>query len=163
MVSPGHKSIHILQDINNTQNVWDLKDKLPSPKCCCIILPISFEASGTGTISLIWNSNSCAPLWSECSCDSSAAARFHLVQGSQMSHCFKVVPLFSILFCFLCCLKEGWLTLYFHTLCCLMPFTLGHKATHNMTLTQEETGHSQGTFRNLVLRKTHREKVLLSN
>lgn len=69
VVSPGHKSIHILQDINHALNGWDLKKKLPSWTCCCIIayygsFMSSSEASGTGTISLIWNDNSRVPLWS---------------------------------------------------------------------------------------------------
>lgn len=69
VISPGHKSIHILQDINHALNGWDLKEKLPSWTCCFIIAYYgsftSFsEASGTGTISLVWNDNSCVPLWS---------------------------------------------------------------------------------------------------
>lgn len=69
VVSPGHKSIHILQDINHALNGWDLKEKLPSWICCCIIayygsFTSSSEASGSGTIGLIWNDNSCVPLWS---------------------------------------------------------------------------------------------------
>lgn len=134
VVSPGHKSVYILQNINHALNVWDLKEKkLSSPTCCCIIayygsFTSSSEASGSGTISLIWNGSSCAPLWS---IPVAVQQLLHSILD-RAARCLTVLRLSialsaSYLTSF-ACLKEGKLTL-----CCavywdikLSPIWLWH-------------------------------------